>query len=100
MGYLEIIERLEKTPKDPRGAPASAECRHEINEINEKSSDPDTDLPPAALSRMAPCARQGRAGCYVVFGPDGMALRVRPKRAAVDWEEWLRRWRPRGGHKQ
>jgi hypothetical protein len=56
--------------------------------------------PAQNLGPLASCGSANCAGCYSVAGPDGMPRRIHPPKASTDWEEWLRRWQPKGGRKQ
>lgn len=56
--------------------------------------------PAQNLGPSAPCGSANCAGCYSVAGPDGTQRQLHPPKASTDWEEWLRRWQPKGGRRQ
>jgi hypothetical protein len=52
---------------------------------------------PAPLAR---CGSPTCAGCYSVGVIGGVERFVHPPKSSEDWQEWLRRWEPKGGRAQ
>jgi hypothetical protein len=101
MSYLEIIERLEKTPDHRRATPAASECRHEINEINEISP-PATPEPAVTGEELPGCGSPSCAGCYSVGESNRRERFIHPPKSSAEWLEWrakwdLAKWRPPKG---
>jgi len=78
--------KVKLPPQYPEAEPLLAELRARKLEV----------IAALRSGSMAACGSGACAGCYSIGAVDGRERFIHPPKASAEWEEWLRKWQPKG----
>lgn len=65
-------------------------------QVDGTSGQTDAQRTGAPSDPVAPCGSPDCAGCYSIGAIEERERFIHPPKASAEWEEWLRKWQPKG----